>query len=258
MAFEHEVAYLTAKIEVEPPNAPKSIGTGFFYRASLKVGSDRLITLLISNRHVFDNPKSRLIVSLNRGKEDDSPKFGNIQTFDQKGFESAYYDHPAPEVDLACINVSILTRTDVFFKCLGDDFLEPIDHERIAMGSDVIFVGYPTGFYDVANNLPLLRRGAIASVPDVDFNGKGQIVIDAQVFRGSSGSPVFVGHGDRYLLLGVLSQAVFLNSKLQIAPANMQQVEVEQALGLGIVIKQRHVQELIDHAVREYLQQIGE
>ena len=60
MAFEHEVAYLTAKIEVEPPNAPKSIGTGFFYRASLKVGSDRLIILLISNRHVFRNPKKSI------------------------------------------------------------------------------------------------------------------------------------------------------------------------------------------------------
>ena len=65
--FEHEIAYITAKIDVEPPNAPKSIGTGFFYRTPLNDGSDRLITLLISNRHVFDNPKSRLIVSLNRG-----------------------------------------------------------------------------------------------------------------------------------------------------------------------------------------------
>ena len=59
-----------------------------------------------------------------------TPKFGNIQTFNQKGFEGGYCAHPAPEVDLACINVSILTRTDVFFKCLGDDFLEPIDYDE--------------------------------------------------------------------------------------------------------------------------------
>ena len=90
-------------------------------------------------------------------------------------------------------------------------------------------------------------------MPNVDFNGKGEIVIDAQVFRGSSGSPVFVGQDNGYLLLGVLSEAVFLNSKLQILPANMQQVEVEQALGLGLVIKQRHVQELIDYAVKEFI-----
>ena len=254
MAFEHEVAYLTAKIDVEPPDGPQSIGTGFFYRARLNGESDRVIILLISNRHVFGNPKGRLTISLNRGQGTNTPAFGNIQTFDQVGFEAGYCSHPDPAVDLACINASILTDTDVFFKCLEPNFLQPIDYEQVVMGSDVVFVGYPRGFYDVANNLPLLRRGVIASVPDVDFNGKGQIVIDAQVFRGSSGSPVFVGQGDRYLLLGVLSQVVFLNSKLQIVPANMQQVEVEQALGLGIVIKQRHVQELIDHAVREYLQ----
>ena len=115
----------------------------------------------------------------------------------------------------------------------------------------MLFIGYPQGFYDTENNLPLLRRGVIASVPGIDFNGKGQIVIDGQVFRGSSGSPVFVVQENRYLLLGVLSQAVFLNSKLQILSTNTQQVEVEQALGLGIVIKQRHVQELIDHTVEE-------
>ena len=69
---------------------------------------------------------------------------------------------------MACINTSILTDTDVFFKWIEESFLQPIDYEKVALGSDVIFVGYPAGFYDVANNLPLLRRGAIASVPEVD------------------------------------------------------------------------------------------
>ena len=253
MAFEHEVAYLTAKIDIESPNAPRSIGTGFFYTAPLNAGSDWEILLLISNRHVFDNPKSRLIVSLNRGQGTETPEFGNIQTFDQVGFGHAYYDHPDPEVDLACINVSRLTRTDVFFKSLDGNSLKPINYEEVAMGSDVIFVGYPRGFYDVANNLPLLRRGVIASVPNVDFNNRGEIVIDAQIFPGSSGSPVFVGQGDQYVLLGVVSRHVTADSELQILPTNEVRVGVKQTIGLGIVVKQRHVKELIDHAVSEHL-----
>ena len=253
MAFEHEVAYLTAKIDVEPPNAPKSIGTGFFYRASLDVESDRAIILLISNRHVFDDPKGRMVVSLNRENGPNAPDFGKIQTFDQVGFEDAYFAHPAPEVDLACVNVSMLTRTNVFFKELDDSFLQPIDYEKVALGSDVVFVGYPLGYYDAVNNLPLLRRGVIASVPNVDFNGKGQIVIDAQIFPGSSGSPVFVGQGDRYLLLGVVSQTVTADSELQILPTHEVRVGVTQVIGLGIVVKQRHVQELINYAVKEYM-----
>ena len=254
MAFEHEVAYLTAKIDVEPPDGPQSIGTGFFYRARLNGESDRAIILLISNRHVFGNPKGEVTVRLNLEKGTNAPELGNIQTFGQVGFEDAYYGHPAPEVDLACVNVSALTRADVFFRWIEGDFLKPIDYEKVAMGSDVVFVGYPRGFYDVVNNLPLLRRGVIASVPDIDFNGKGEIVIDAQIFPGSSGSPVFVYQGDKYLLLGVVSETVTFDSELQILPTNMPRYGIKQEIGLGIVVKQRHVQELIDHAVREYLQ----
>ena len=163
----------------------------FFYNAPLNVGGNRSIILLISNRHVFLNPKGRLTVSLNRTKEDGTPDLGNIMTFDQIGFESAYFAHPNPEVDLACLNVSDITRTDTFYRHLDSKTLKPIDYEKVAPGSEVIFVGYPQGLYDPVNYLPIIRRGFIASVPDIDFNGKGQIVIDAQVFPGSSGSPVF-------------------------------------------------------------------
>ena len=254
MAFEHEIAYITAKIDIEPPDAPKSIGTGFFYYVSLNDGTNRGLLLLISNKHVFEDPKGKLTIGLNRKKKDGTPAFGNIRTFSSSEFEAGYYAHPNPEVDLACVNVSDITKTDAFHKHLDYNVLTPIDYEKLTLGSDVIFVGYPRGFYDVANNLPLLRRGVIASVPNVDFNGKGEIVIDAQIFPGSSGSPVFVAQGDKYLLLGIVSDAVTVGSELQILPTNMPRVGVEQVIGLGIVVKQRHVQELIDYTVREYLQ----
>lgn len=251
--FEHQIAYITARIEIKLHDT-KSIGTGFFYRAFLNARKDRSIILLISNKHVFLNPKGRLIISLNREKEDGTPEFGSVETYDQVGFENAYFTHPDSEVDLACINVSNITRTNAFYKFLDSNLLKPIDYEKVAPGSDVIFVGYPDGHYDTANNLPLIRKGWIASMPNVDFNGKGQIVIDAQIFQGSSGSPVFA-HWDReYSLLGVVSQTMIRHSQLQTLPANMPQVGVEQILGLGIVIKQRHVQELIDYAVKEFIQ----
>ena len=85
-----------------------------------------------------------------------------------------------------------------FFHYLFDEFLAPINYEKIALGSDVIFVGYPENRYDVVNNLPLIRKGSIASMPNINFNGKGQIVIDAQIFPGSSGSPVFVDWDGKY------------------------------------------------------------
>ena len=243
----------TAKIDIELPNGSRTFGTGFFYRAPLNDSNDRSIILLISNKHVFGNPKARLIVSLNRSKEDNTPAFGNIITFDQVGFEDAYFAHPDPGVDLACINVSEITRVDAFYKYLNDTLLKPIDYDKVAPGSTVIFVGYPQGYYDLVNNLPLIRRGSIASMPNLDFNGKGQIVIDAQIFPGSSGSPVFVAWNNWYSLLGVVSDTVFSGSELQILPTNMPRVGVQQVLGLGLVVKQRHVRELINYAVKEFM-----
>lgn len=253
-SFRHEIAYIAARINIEVPNERPSIGTGFFYHAPLNDGTNRSITLLISNRHVFLDPKARLIISLNRKKEDNTPEFGNVITFDQVGFEDGYVAHPDSEVDLACVNVSGITHTDAFYRNLGHNLLKPIDYEKVAVGSEIIFVGYPQNRYDVVNNLPLIRKGWIASMPNVDFNGKGQIVIDAQIFQGSSGSPVFVRWDGKYSLLGVVSQTMIRHSQLQTLPVNMPQVGIEQILGLGIVIKQRHVQELIDYAVKEFIQ----
>ena len=94
MAFEHEIAYITAKIDVEPPNAPQTVGTGFFYQASLNDGTDRSIGLLISNKHVFGDPKGKMIVSLNRMKADNMPEFGNIRTFGLAEIGIRYFAHP--------------------------------------------------------------------------------------------------------------------------------------------------------------------
>ncbi|RKU11949.1 hypothetical protein C6502_06865 [Candidatus Poribacteria bacterium] len=251
--LEHEIAYIAARINSEAPNGTSSVGTGFFYRAPLNDGMNRSITLLISNKHVFGNSKGRLIVSLNRRKEDNTPEFGNIVTFDQVGFEDGYFAHPNPEIDLACLNVSGIARVGAFYKYLNDTLLKPIDYDKVAPGSDVIFVGYPENRYDVINNLPLIRKGSIASMPNVDFNGKGQVVIDAQIFPGSSGSPVFVAWDNWYSLLGVVSQAMIRHSQLQTLPANMLPVGVKQMLGLGIVIKQKHIRELIDYTVNEFI-----
>ena len=142
-AFEHQIAYITAKIDIELPNSSRTIGTGFFYSASLNADTDRHLILLISNKHVFGNPEDgRLIVSLNRVKQDNTPDLGNIRKFDQIGFKDAYCPHPNPEVDLACLNVSAISRVDVSYRYLNDALLRPIDYDKVALGSDVIFVGY--------------------------------------------------------------------------------------------------------------------
>lgn len=256
MVFEQEVAYLTARIEVKALGARScSIGTGFFYNAELKDGSDRTLTLLISNRHVFIDPTLNLSIKLNRKDKDNAPLHGNIINFEQADFRSIYFPHPDHSIDLACINASQISHTDAFYRNLHDDFLKDPDYTHIFPGSEATFVGYPANRYDQVNNLPLIRKGWISSMPSIDFNGKGQIVLDAQVFQGSSGSPVFTSVNGNYILLGVVSETMIRHAQLQTMPANMPQIGVEQILGLGLIIKQRHIKELINHAVEEFAKQ---
>lgn len=253
-SFEHQISYISVRISIEAPNNQgSSIGTGFLYEAPLNDGTDRSITVLVSNKHVFIDPAGILRISLNRRSKDGSPILGDVKNFVDVNFHSAYYEHPDPEVDLACINVSRISREGVFYKNLNGIFLNDIDYDEVAQGTEVIFVGYPANRYDMKNNLPLVRKGAIASVPEVDFNGRGQIVIDAQVYPGSSGSPVFVAVKGQYVLLGVVSETMIRHSQLQTLPSALPNLGVQEMLGLGIVVKQRHVKELFEYTAIEFI-----
>ncbi len=264
MSLQQELPYLTTKIHVKVSEDKFLIGTGFFFHLDViwnDVNFQKL--MLISNKHVILGSEDmseldrELTVFLNRKKDNEIPDLGNIEGFVIEDFRYRYYPHPDSDIDLACLDVTDFLNENVHFRCLDKRNLEPIDYGTIALGSDVMFAGYPENRYDTVNNLPLIRTGTIASMPDVDFNGRGEVVIDAQVFKGQSGSPVFVKSGHDALLLGVICQTMVKNSQLQILPANMSGVGIEQILGLGIVIKQRHVIELIDYAAGEIRQLIG-
>ena len=137
MAFEHEMAYITAKIDVELPEPPDPVGTGFFYHVSPDDGVDCDLLFLISNKHVFEDPRGKLSINLNRRKKNFMPDLGNIRTFVYDGFEHRYYAHPNPEVDLACVDVSDIPHTDAFSKFLDRSLLRPIEYEKVALGSSV-------------------------------------------------------------------------------------------------------------------------
>ena len=242
--FNHQAAYTAVRISIETSgNGGTQLvtGTGFFYLASIHLNEEdpRSKLLLISNKHVLGEGLGRMTLTLNRQRDDGTPDFGVLRTFSFDGFKDLYFAHPDKDVDLACVDVSHITHGDACIKHIGEEFLTPIDYERVALGSDVLFVGYPNDYYDTTNNLPLVRKGTLASMPDIDFRGQGNLVVDAQVFGGSSGSPAFVAWGGKYRLLGVISA-----TREGRTPSGFPAV-----LGLGLVIKQRHVQELIDHTV---------
>ena len=87
------------------------------------------------------------------------------------------------------------------FNSIESSYLTSIDYEKVALGSDVLFVGFPNDMLRHQEQPALGQKGDIwPQCPSLDFNGRGEIVIDAQVFAGSSGSPVFVDWDETYKL----------------------------------------------------------
>jgi hypothetical protein len=107
--------------------------------------------------------------------------------------------HPDTNVDLAIMPIAMLMRGLESKGKLLDfrpttENLIPGDAELLKYGAfeEVKFIGYPIGIWDEKNNLPVARRGMTATDLAVDYNGRTEFLVDAAVFPGSSGSPVYI------------------------------------------------------------------
>lgn len=278
--FDNKIVYTTTKITMtDLISGDKWFGTGFFYvkhfnESELNKFKDKIpqlnqkeqISLLfvITNAHVLDLPvygigyPSTIEIELefNLTKEDGEIDLGKKLKKKTMIHESICFRHIS--ADLACIiiNTHILNQQDsnsIHYIPLDENSLiNETDYSRISIGSRVLFVGYPENQYDTLNNLPLVRSGYIASIPSVDYNGRGEFIIDAQVFHGSSGSPVFLSWNNQQAFLGVISQTVCRESSLKIIDSSLYKkprLAIQEIIGLGIVIKARHVYELIDKTI---------
>lgn len=249
--FEEQIFFATVRIAIDDKaNKNSSIGTGFLFSAPIK-DSGRSVVLLISNRHVYGDGTQSITLNFHKKNSDGSgPDLGQIVTIAGDEFQNIYFPHPDPEIDLACTNVSSFfgPKFNIYYKSLNPN-LCGFPEDKLYAGADVWFIGYPDNRFDTSHNLPILRRGFIASLPQVDFENKKQFIIDAQVFGGSSGSPVFTVINNKFGFIGVVTQAMIRGEILQTIPTAMSYIK--QPLGLGIVIKASIVHELIDHVVNK-------
>jgi hypothetical protein len=152
----------------------------------------------------------------------------------------------------------IYFRVSYIFKAVSYDMLADFTEPELSVAENVYFVGYPDNRYDKTNNLPLIRTGLISSHPKLDYNGDPVFIIDAQVFPGSSGSPVYIdltyenfkngqiAIGNKKIrLLGIVAQTMVRNNQLQAVPTGTAYA-TQEVLGLGIVFKSTTIKELID------------
>lgn len=102
-----------------------------------------------------------------------------------------------PRADVAVVPLPLGgLKFDVPPFCLG---LNWVQYDIMPYpGEPVSVVGYPLGWRDKVNRLPVWKTGHIASEPDQDFDGQPRFLVDITGRKGMSGSPVLAGHKGLY------------------------------------------------------------
>lgn len=166
------------------------IGTGFFYR--FKENSEGFTPVIVTNRHVLkDLAQFKINVHFSNNNQE---KYHKNLIFTEKHV----IFHPNEKIDLAIvcnlgISSSMSDNESLNNYYIGKDFLLNQEELRnVGTIEDILVIGYPNGIYDSQNNLPIVRHGITATDIRRNYMGESVFLIDSEIVKGSSGSPVFL------------------------------------------------------------------
>lgn len=261
-----QLLYTSVRIETKLRCGGTGAGTSFVFRDQASPPGQQLF--LVSNKHVIEGADKAHIFFTPKGP-DGEPQLGKPFFIQNDMFSLQWHGHPDENVDVAVMPLS--WQLDMFEKggqsahlrpITLDDVADPSVFQNLDVSAPVLFVGFPNGMFDEKHYLPIVRRGYVATSPELDFNGDPIFLIDASVFPGSSGSPVFtvgdglIGGTPSLKFLGIIS-AVYTQAtdgRISWQPAPVTQVPVpiiDQMIDLGVVFKAHCVRETITSFWRE-------
>ncbi|PIT97686.1 hypothetical protein COT77_00035 [Candidatus Berkelbacteria bacterium CG10_big_fil_rev_8_21_14_0_10_41_12] len=251
-----------------------SFGTGFFYQAAW--GNENCI-FLITNYHVITGIKTEerktkqpegdsISFYYHIDKNDPKPVVEIKMPIFTKDGQAIWLEHNNSKVDVIAIpmlfSLPAPPKWHTIRKSLNDSEagFSPCD--------PITIVGYPKGFLDSVNALPIYKTGNIASEYEYDFDGDPCFIVDVAAFSGNSGSPVFSirknaqiasqkiilqAPGETIDFLGIYSAGMIVvrGHKIPIReiynnPRGSHGIITDLDLQLGVVWKAKLIEEIIE------------
>ena len=220
----------------------QSVGTGFFFQFKNIYG--KTFDVVVTNKHAVETFD---ICSLHFRSSNDN----SIEPIDIEYEPYPWILHD--ELDLAILPLDQLH--DFFVSEKLNITITPFTEDNIPTSQDITnmswienikMTGYPNFLIDEFNNLPIARCGITATPYELDFNNEPKFLIDASVYRGSSGSPVCM-QSTKILLLGILHASYYV-------PFTDESKSIKTKLpnGLGYVIKSKCLLDFIPK-LEEYI-----
>lgn len=262
-----KLLFSTIKIETIYANGTGS-GTGFFFNY---IYDNQTFPFIVTNKHVIENSIGAYLTFIE--EKAGAPVIGNGFTLGigQEWWEKCWFGHSDPDIDIAVIPLNPLLEDTIsrheispFCQFVTSALIpSQAQLDSLSVLETITFLGYPNGLWDPKSLIPVMRRGTTATPLMLDFEGKPKFLIDASVFGGSSGSPVFITDqgmyttrtgstrvGSRIYFIGVIAGVYYRTDKNEVIPGplpmlNGAVVEFNQMIDLGIVFKAHTVEETI-------------
>ena len=187
-----QLMYTTAPIYAVRNDKSISAGTSFMF--SVNQTENTSIPLLITNYHVVKGSIGGY-VEMHLAKNGIPSKEVVRVQFDKTVIEP----NKLGELDLVALPLAGAINDmqgkgiQLYFKSIDCSLLpKSNDIDELSAIEEITFIGYPSAIYDTVNKIPVIRQGITATPIWNDFKGERAFLIDAGVFPGSSGSPVFI------------------------------------------------------------------
>ncbi|MDO3644907.1 serine protease [Mucilaginibacter sp. L3T2-6] len=198
-----------------------STGSGFFFQFA--IGKDT-IPCIVTNYHVIKGSISgvlRFTEDLNR-----RPNYGHIITQTVTNFSQRWVKHPTEDLAIMALNpiISDIVKTgkDPFRVVFNEtDLPTQAELDGYTAIEEALMIGYPVGFWDSVNNLPVVRKGLTATPIYLNYSGQPHFLLDIPIFPGSSGSPVVLYNQGSY---GTRQGGLVVGSRLKLIGINVQSI----------------------------------
>lgn len=246
---------------------PVSQGTGFYFARTV---DEQSVVFLVTNYHVLtghapEEHKPPIGDNITFQFHNSATQTGDVRTvrlplFTKQSKPIWITNDSVPDADMAILPVVTDFYKGCDIRCISADWAA--SKLKLRPTSDVTLIGYPYGYYDKTNALPIWKTGTIASEPSVDFEGKPLVVIDVSAFPGMSGAPAVaisygmyevegggtaIGGTRRFLGLYASMQMLKEQKYLeQLAQGATLGIVTEESLELGHVWKAKLIVDTVD------------
>jgi hypothetical protein len=188
----------------------KGAATGFVINRRDPGAPGGVAPVVVTSMHVLKTAgRGPLAIAVRLPGSGTEPEIAVIRMQPARGKDQFYVRHP--QHDVAAFEMHLpaqLTGLVTMPSFLNERALAGGDKAPRA-GAEVFFLGFPDVMPGTAGAFPVLRSGRIASYPVSARPASGYFLINADVYPGDSGAPVFAaGRGGRPELIGMIVRRV--------------------------------------------------